>query len=307
MVINIGIIGFSEGNGHPYSFSSIINGFDIEEYKKTEWSAISNYLQKKDITDFTIDGVKINAVWCPELSESKKIAKCSHIEHVCGDYHELESLCDAIIIARDDWESHYELAAFFLEKNKFVFVDKPLSLNIKELEYFSQYLETGRLMSCAALRYAIEFDALRDFYSKNEVIFTQGTIVSSWEKYGVHLLDGIFSCTDFDIKSIYLSGENTKTAILTRKDNSKIVLNCLGNSAKTFNISAYSHDSKISCEMSDNFSAFKRMLKHFVLMIQEDIKPIPANLTLNTMKTLIAGNISLKESRLVMLDEIDIK
>ena len=27
-MIKIGIIGYSEGNGHPYSYSSIFNGFD---------------------------------------------------------------------------------------------------------------------------------------------------------------------------------------------------------------------------------------------------------------------------------------
>lgn len=30
----IGILGVSEGNGHPYSFSAIINGYDDENFKK---------------------------------------------------------------------------------------------------------------------------------------------------------------------------------------------------------------------------------------------------------------------------------
>ncbi len=28
MVMNLGIIGYNKNNGHPYSFSAIINGYD---------------------------------------------------------------------------------------------------------------------------------------------------------------------------------------------------------------------------------------------------------------------------------------
>jgi hypothetical protein len=28
VVTNVGILGLSEGNGHPFSFSAIINGYD---------------------------------------------------------------------------------------------------------------------------------------------------------------------------------------------------------------------------------------------------------------------------------------
>ena len=41
-MVKLGIIGFSKGNGHPFSFSSILNGFNEDEYKKTEWLGILN-------------------------------------------------------------------------------------------------------------------------------------------------------------------------------------------------------------------------------------------------------------------------
>lgn len=46
-MVKLGIIGFSKDNGHPFSFSSILNGFNENEYKKTEWLGILNYLKKE--------------------------------------------------------------------------------------------------------------------------------------------------------------------------------------------------------------------------------------------------------------------
>ena len=43
----VGIIGFSEANGHPYSFSSIINGYNEKNYQKSNWKLILNYLKKQ--------------------------------------------------------------------------------------------------------------------------------------------------------------------------------------------------------------------------------------------------------------------
>ena len=49
MVIKTGIIGlFDKGNGHPFSYSSIVNGFSEKGYKKSEYSNILKYLKKKN-------------------------------------------------------------------------------------------------------------------------------------------------------------------------------------------------------------------------------------------------------------------
>ncbi len=68
---------------------------------------------------------------------------------------------DAVIIARDDHETHLELARPFLEAGLPVFVDKPLSLDLEALRFFRPYLEAGKLMSCSGMRYARELDELR--------------------------------------------------------------------------------------------------------------------------------------------------
>jgi len=88
-MIKIGIIGISEGNGHPYSFSAIINGYDDKYMSLSGWDNIYNYLKERPISDFGIQDSKITHVWTQDIEESKKIAKASKIEHVVEKYDDM--------------------------------------------------------------------------------------------------------------------------------------------------------------------------------------------------------------------------
>ena len=306
MVKKVGLMGFSEGNGHPFSFSAIVNGYNKNNFKNVGWDGIFDYLERKDSTDFGIPGLSIDFIWTQDVNLSENIAAACNIPNVCVTQEEMLTQVDALIIARDDWQSHFELALPFLEAGIPVFIDKPLSLDIKQLKIFKPYLVKGQLMSCAALRYAVELDKFREDCFREPPVFINGSILIDWERYGVHLLDGIFSAISYDVKSVFSTGDKIRTTILNCYDERIITLNCLGSTAKTFNISTYSASSKASYEVDDNFSAFKRTLSNFHKMIISGKPSIPVDQTLNIMKTLIAANISKCEQRLVCIDEISI-
>ena len=61
---------------------------------------------------------------------------------------------DALIIARDDWKSHFKLSISFLKKNIPTLIDKPLTLSRSELTKFKPYLKKGILMSGLRLRFS---------------------------------------------------------------------------------------------------------------------------------------------------------
>ena len=50
--LNIGMIGISDGNGHPYSWSAIFNGYDHKNMKDCKYPAIINYLKNKNFQRF---------------------------------------------------------------------------------------------------------------------------------------------------------------------------------------------------------------------------------------------------------------
>ena len=305
--IKLGIIGINEGNGHPFSFSAIINGYDRDGMKDSGWDVIYDYLEVRDASEFGFDNVQVTHAWTQDPEQTRKLARASKIPNVVVDVHDMLDEVDGVIIARDDHETHYPLAKTFLENGKFVFIDKPLSLDISELRFFKAYLESGQLMSCAGARYARELDEVREgIASFGDMKLIRGTVVNGMEKYGVHMLDGIFGVTGFQVKSVSCVQAKHSSMRIKNTDNSLIYIDALGESSKTLQFDFWSDKKRFHAETNDNFSMFRRLLTDFVAMIRNGAPTIDPNLVMNTMKVLIAANLSMKENREIEIDEITI-
>jgi predicted dehydrogenase len=303
--IKLGIIGLSEGNGHPYSFSAIINGYDPVAMKASGWTGIFEYLEAKDTSDFLLNMAEVTHVWTQCEEESLKISKACKIPNICNKIEDMLGKVDAVIIARDDYEKHFAMAKPFLESGMKVFVDKPLSLNKEELQFFKPYLESGSLMSCSGLRYARELDNVRIWLKTEENLkLVRASVVLSWEKYGIHMLDALFGMIDFNVKSV-IGTKSKHTSVLLKMTSGTIVhIDALGSTVKTFEMSFWSDTQRESIEISDNFTAFKRAMYHFIKMIETGKPQIEPLLTISIMKVLIAANLSIEKNREVFLDEI---
>ena len=305
--IKLEMIGINEGNGHPFSFSAIINGYDPEAMKNSGWDVIYNYLITRDPAEFGFDNVQVTHAWTQEAEQTKKLARASLIPHPVADVEEMLDEVDGVIIARDDYETHYPLAKAFLERGKFVFIDKPLSLDVAELRFFRKYLQDGKLMSCAGGRYAKELDELRaEIGSFGEMKLIRGTVVNSLEKYGIHMLDGIFGVTGFQVKSVSCVQSKHTSMMIRNTDGSLIYIDALGCSTKTLQFDFWSDQKRFHAEANDNFSMFRRLLADFVKMIRTGKPTIEPDLVIKTMSVLMAANLSRDENRVVDIDEITI-
>ena len=145
-MIKIGLIGYNEGNGHPYSFSAIINGYDREFMSQCPYRVIYKYLSSRPSDELGLEEMQVTHIWCPDIQVAKDIARCSKIDHVVENYEDMLGVVDAVIIARDDVGSHYEIARFFLDNEKYVMVDKPLTIDEDQLRYYIPFLERGKLL-----------------------------------------------------------------------------------------------------------------------------------------------------------------
>ena len=305
--IKLGIVGINEGNGHPFSFSAIVNGFDHEGMKNSGWDVIYDYLKVREASEFGFENVQVTHAWTQDPEQTRRLAKASKIPHVVAELHDMLEEVDGVIIARDDYESHYPIAKSFLENGKFVFIDKPLSLEIAELKLFKPYLEDGKLMSCSGARYARELDEIRaNIDSFGEMKLIRGTVVNSMEKYGIHMLDGIFGVTGFQVKSVSAFQAKHTSMRLRNADNSLIYIDALGASPKTLQFDFWSDKDRYHAETNDNFTMFRRLLADFIKMIRTKKPAVDPALVVDTMKVLIAANRSLKEDREVGIDEIEI-
>lgn len=304
-MIKVGIIGINEGNGHPYSFSCIINGFDKQALKESGWDVIYNYIRQQDQADLGINGVEVTHIWTQDPEQSKKIARAAKIPNIVANYMDMIGEIDALIIARDDFELHYCMAKSFLEAGCFVFIDKPLSLDTIELAFFKPYLEQGRLMTCSGMRYAGELDYFREnIESYGQIKLIRGAVLNNIEKYGIHMLDAIYGSIPFQIESVLCINSSFDSALLFNYDGSLFQLDALGETVKTFQLDVFGEKGRFHAELNNNFVAFRRTLFHFFEMIRNNKPAIESKLTISIMKVLIAYNISKKEDRLVKLEEI---
>ena len=306
-MLKIGIIGTSEGNGHPYSFSAIINGYDDKNMSMSGWNNIYMYLKERDFSDFGISDAKVTHVWTQNLDESIKIAKASKINNVVDNYEDMIKDVDAVIIARDDYESHIKIAKPFLDAGKYVFIDKPLSLDINDLIYFKPFLESGQLASCSGIKYAPELDKIRrDINEFGKTKLIRATTVKSWEKYAIHMLDGIFSVVPFNVKSVQYNNSNHESFTLYNYDGSIIQIDALGSSEPILRTEFFSDIKYYRADTLDAFPSFKRLLSNFIFRVERGLVDNSSVLTINLMKVLIAGKMAQKTKNIVEIDSLGI-
>ena len=96
-IINLGVIGISEGNGHPYSWSAIFNGYNKKKMENCGYPAIYDYLKDQKFPDAQIKEGRVTHIWTQDLSLSQKIASATLIENIADDYHDLIKNVDALL------------------------------------------------------------------------------------------------------------------------------------------------------------------------------------------------------------------
>jgi predicted dehydrogenase len=303
----VAIIGHSEGNGHPFSYSSIINGYSDKGLAESGWTGIYEYVRRRHGSEFGIDGIKITHAWTQDQDVTERLCAACLIPNAVSERQDLIGSVDAVIIARDDFESHYEMAMPFLEAGLPVFMDKPLGLEVSELQTYRPFLENGQLMSCSGMRFARELDEPRaDLGSYGKLKLIRGAIVLSWEKYGVHLLEAALAVTPAHAVSVRMSQAEHASAIIRLDDGILLQIDALGLCARSFHLEIFGTQRNGSFDITDNFSMFRRMLWEFAACIRTGRPAIEPARTLEIMRVLIAGRISRKESREVLLDEIQL-
>lgn len=189
--LRLGIIGLSPGNGHPYSWSAIFNGYDPAVMEHCGFPVIPRYLERQSFPEDAIAEARVTHVWAQEGEIARHVASAARIDHVAAHWMDLIGAVDGILLARDDAETHVEFATPFLDAGLPIYVDKPLALSTREAQQLiARQRYPGQLYSCSALRYAKEFcldDAARaDIGAIRQI---HATVPKDWDKYAVHVIE----------------------------------------------------------------------------------------------------------------------
>ena len=274
MTLRLGLIGLSEGNGHPYSWSAICNGYDPEEMKDCGFPVIPEYLSQQDWPSARLPGVQVTHVWTQEPTLSRQIARAARIDHVVQRPEQMLGAIDAILLARDDAENHRKLAAPFIEAGLPVYVDKPVALSLAEFDALHALQRfPGQIFSCSALRYAHELRISEDERAEiGPLRFISASTPKFWDTYSVHLIDPLLAhmlpqeLGTPELRSLLeLRGSGTLLAVVWEHEQILVTLTAFGASVKgplAFRLHGeYGWTEKV---FTDTFSAFRASLADFV-------------------------------------------
>ncbi|MEQ6890517.1 Gfo/Idh/MocA family oxidoreductase [Halomonas sp. CS7] len=297
----------SDGNGHPFSFSAIINGYCDDGLRAAGWPGIYDYVCRRHGSEFGVGELRVTHAWTQDAEQTTLLCAAACIPHAVASPTDMIGQVEAVIIARDDHASHLPLATPFLEAGIPVFIDKPLTLDLEELHYFQSYLERGQLMSCSGMRYARELDVWRaGQVDHGELKLVRGTIVNDWERYGVHLLDAILPLLSSRPLSVRALPTSHESLVVTMSDGVTIQIDALGKAPAIFHVELLGLRQIGAVDIIDNFSMFRRTLWEFWRQVVEQRPAIPVEATFDVVKTLIAGKLAIKTREEVTLDELDI-
>jgi len=305
-MVKIGIIGLSEANGHPFSFSAIINGYDEGEFAKTEWVGILNYLNRKHESEVAALDAKVTHVWTQDPVMSLQLSKSCYIECIVENYLDMIGDVDAVIIARDDYVNHFEMSRPFLEKGIPVFIDKPLTLDLEELKWFMPHVESGLLMTCSGFRYAEELDYPRNnLEAFGSIKLIRAAVINGWEKYGIHMIDALLGLGGFRPISVECNTAIGHDSMLIElHDGTYFQIDALGSEVVTFSLDIYGSKECGKYEISDNFSSFKRCLYNFIKQVTSGKPSIAPQYVELSIMTLIAGNQSKESGKRIYLSDL---
>ncbi len=305
--VDLGVVGITEGNGHPYSFSAIVNGYDDDGMAASGWGVIHDYLREKHPSEFGFEGVSVTHAWTQDPAETERLRAAARIPNAVEDLEGMRGEVDAVLLLRDDPERHVEMALPFLEDDVPVFLDKPLALDVDDVATLRPYLESGVLMSCSGLRYARELDEPRaTLGSYGDLRLVRAAVLNDWATYGVHVLDAAFGVLDARPVSVRAVGgeDDSATVTVTTDDGTLLGVDVLGDVPLTLDVALYGSQRTSRHELRDNFRAFRRTLWHFLETVRTGEPSLHPRETLDVIRTLIAGRRTLETGERVDVDDV---
>ncbi len=292
--IKLAMLGMTEGNGHPYSWSIIINGrYNAEALAKCPYPSIIDYISKQPKNTLGIKDVEVSHVWTDNPEDAKLVAKVAEIENIVEDPKDVIGQVDAVLIATDIGSEHVERCRPFVEASIPIFVDKPLCDTLEDLEIFNKWIKDGsHILSSSAMRYAKEAEPYhQSTFELGKLQYVSVTMAKSWETYGIHALELMYPILGPGFESIQNTGRKNRNFLHIRHKSSIDI-----NIADIYDmyggygiVTLVGTSNNVQIQHKDTFYAFKKQLIAFVDYLRTGIRPFPWSETYELMQLVTAG------------------
>ena len=291
--IRLGILGMTEGNGHPYSWSAMFNKYNKEAMTaECPFPVIPAYLNKEDYDSIGIPGAKIEFICCDDRKDAEHVAKCSLIPNIVDKPEDMIGKVDAVIIATDIGSEHVSRAKPFIDAGIPLFIDKPLCDNREDLEFFKNARANGaKIISSSSMRYCKELLPYLNGHF-NEVGKTRLITYSmpkKWETYGIHALEAVFALTGPGFVSIRNVGSDRRNIVhLKHKNDFDVVISNIYDFCGA-PLTIQGTAGTVAINIQDSYFAFRTQLVKFIEYLRTEQEPVPFSHTEELMKLVIGG------------------
>ncbi len=307
--IKLAMLGMVEGNGHPYSWSAIFNGYDPEEMAKGPYGVIAEYLDKEPKDTLQIEGARVTHIWTDDPADARHVAKASLIPNVVARPEDVIGQVDAVIVPTDKGHEHVERCRPFIEAGLPIFVDKPLVDNAADLAVFEHWIADGApIVSSSSMRYTKEYMPYRQStHELGELRLATITMAKTWERYGIHALEGIYPILGPGFVSARNTGTIERNIVhLKHECGADVVVVTTSDMYGAFGLlQLCGTKDYVQVASCDTFYAFKFQLQVFIDYLRTAVPPFSFAETVELMQMLIAGIRSREEDgREIALTEI---
>ena len=296
--IRLGIIGMSEGNGHPYSWSAIFNGYEAEAMRESGFPVILDYLsQHTEERDYLGHLGEVTHVYSQDAQLSQRIASASRIPNVCDRVEDMVGRVDAVLLARDDVETRRSLAGPFLEAGIPIFIDKPLAV---ETDAARQLLDVpgARVFTCSALRFAQELQlSAHELSELGDHLYVEACSPKSWQTYAVHALEPVVAwpfargrLLSVTARPPGYGGGGGVHSVVVEWERLTLSLRTMGDLVSPIQLHVHGSGGHRALVFRDSFSAFRASLERFVGWVRGHAENIPIEETMEIVEILERGS-----------------
>lgn len=298
--LRLAMLGMIEGNGHPYSWSAIVNGFNPAAMAACPYPAILDYLGKQRGEHVRIPGARVTHVWTDDPADSPKVAAASLIDHIVAKPEDVIGHVDAAIIATDDGDDHIRRVKPFIEAGLPVFVDKPMATNIADLRQFVQWHKAGAtILSTSGMRYAPEMRLNAEQCTQlGDLRWITSFTCKTWERYGIHALEAVEPLLGTGFVTVQAHSDAGGDVMhVTHRSGVRVTIGALHDAYGSFGaVHLYGTKDQLPLRLTDTYNAFRGQLVAFIDMLKTGARPLPFDETVELMAVIIAGRRSREQN-----------
>ncbi|WP_395745722.1 Gfo/Idh/MocA family protein [Prosthecobacter sp.] len=307
--LRLAMLGMIEGNGHPYSWSAIINGFDPAAMAACPYPAILSYLGKQRVEDVRVPGAGVTHLWTDDPADAPKVAAASLIPNIVAKPEDVIGHVDAVIISTDDGDDHIRRVRPFIEAGLPVFVDKPMATNIADLRQFVQWHRAGAtILSTSGMRYAPEMRLNEEQRADlGDLRWITSFTCKTWERYGIHALEAVEPLLGPGFLTVQAQSDAGGDVMhITHRGGVRVTLGAIHDAYGSFGaVHLYGTKGQLPLRLTDTYHAFRGQLVAFIDMLRTGARPLPFDETVELMAVIIAGRRS-REQKGALIQVADI-